>query len=147
MKTVLMSLVTAILIVGCGGGGSGGTSVDNSGNLENQYGFFGGDTKFQKYNIVRGWSFYQGTNNVYARYREDGSGTHNGNDIDYGININGTEITYDMGGVIRYLSTRKDYYEVTHADGSKETFDCYNVVVDDSGTIYEDIVLCPNSIR
>ena len=144
MKTALMSLATVVLIVGCGGGGSGGISVDNSANLENQYGFFGGNTKFQKYNIVRSWSFFQGINVLYARYREDGSGSHNNHNIDYGVNKNGTEITYDMGAVIKYLGTRKDYYEVNHADGSREVFDCYDVEINDSGTLYEDIVFCPS---
>ena len=147
MKAVIIGFIVSIFIVGCGGGGSSGSTVNNSDNLENQYGFFGGDTKFQKYNIVRSWSFFQGNNVLSARYREDGSGKHNGHNIDYGVNKNGTEIIYDMGAVIKYLGTRKNYYEVTHANGSKEIFDCYDVVIDDSGTTYENIILCPNSTR
>lgn len=143
MKKILIGLATAILIVGCSGGG--GVPVDNSDNLENQYGFFGGDTKFQGYNIVGDWTYYkEGADSIYARYREDGSGTQRNISFIYGVNKSGTQITYNTGSVITYLGTKKDYLHIYSNGVLMETLDCYDVTVNDSGTIYNDIVFCPD---
>ena len=63
-KRIIIEVLTVsiFMFVGCGGGGNSANStptIDNSGNLENQYGYFGDNVKFGNQYIVGSWFLSQ----------------------------------------------------------------------------------------
>ncbi len=143
-------LTSAFMFVGCGGGGSSGGStpsapaIDNSGNLENQYGYFGDNVKFGNQYIVGSWFLSQRDINNYLPYifYADGSARFNNHSADYGVNKNGTIIKTNGGDII-FNSIMYGYHEVIGEDGSKNTYDCFDVTATESGGTYSNITMCP----
>ena len=139
-------LVGVFMFVGCGGGNSGSSipAIDNSGNLENQYGFFGDNVKFGNQYIVGSWFLSQRDINNYLPYifYADGSARFNNHSADYGVNKNGTIIKTNGGDII-FNSIMYAYHEVTGIDGSKSTYDCFDVTATEGGATYSNITMCP----
>ncbi len=137
----------AFLLVGCGGGsdnGGGTPTIDNSGNLENQYGYFGDNVKFGNQYIVGSWFLSQRDIDNYLPYTfyADGSARFNNHSADYGVNRNGT-IIKTKGGDIIFHSIMYGYHEVTGIDGSKSVYDCFDVTATEGGATYNNITMCP----
>ncbi len=142
-------LVSVFMFVGCGGGGNSGNNtpaIDNSGNLENQYGYFGDNVKFGNQYIVGSWFLSQRDINNYLPYifYADGSARFNNHSADYGVNKNGTIIKTNGGDII-FNSIMYDYHEVT-INGSKTTYDCFDVTATEGGTTYNSITMCPTGL-
>jgi len=114
LKIMLSVIAMSFVMVGCGGGGSSGSGggssapvVDNSGNLENQYGFFGTEVVFGNTLAVGNWTVRAEYNGVmetvsvimYADGRQTFTNLGNGLsfDADYGISQNGTTMKNSRG--------------------------------------------------
>ena len=141
-------LLTALIIIsGCGGSG-GGTQVscttDNSGNQENEFGYYGGDTKFCKYTVARDWeiidpktdetktiSFY--TDGRYVAI-DDGI-TQMG---EYGVSKNGQTIELEYATNKISITGVNEGYMTYKKYGKTTVYDCYYVTGFD-----RNILMCP----
>ncbi len=112
LKVLLSVVAMSFVMVGCGGGGSSSDNpsapaVDNSGNLENQYGYFGNEVVLGNTLAVGSWTVraeYNGAIEtvsviMYADGRQTFTNLGNGLsfDADYGISQNGTTMKNSRG--------------------------------------------------
>ena len=117
---VLLSVVTmSFMLVGCGGSSGGGgdpaPTIDNSGNLENQYGYFGDEVIFGNTLVVGNWTnraMYNGVQetalmNIYSDGEMTLSNITNGLTFytDYGISQDGTILKTALGDTVRVQSS------------------------------------------
>ena len=149
MKALIMGLVTAMFIVGCGGGGSSAEQSmcgegSNSGNMQNQYGYFSGSTKFCKYSAARDWGLIDihGGDVLVLRLSNDGEYLiTDGHDVlggNYGISLDRETMKAEDMNNISILRIRKNYYK---HDGHNAV-DCYEISGGD-----RDILMCPYPVR
>lgn len=146
LKTIGI-ILGMVILVGCGGGGtsikeSRCESGNNSGNLKNQYGYFGGNTKFCRYTAARDWGLIDthGGDVLVLRLLEDGEYLiTDGNVIlggDYGVSLDREAINAENMNTIEILKIRKKYY----TQNGHKAVDCYEVSGGD-----RDILMCPYS--
>ena len=136
-KLGLMALTASALLLTACGGGSGSSEV-NAGNNKNDYGYYGGTTKFGDYPATRYWAmFSQGE--VMALLLTDKAvyGISDGDQVlsgIYGISGDAQTIKSDKLNDIHILSKSNYTWNV---DG--QNVNCYNVSGGD-----RDIVMCPD---
>ena len=146
VKTVGV-ILSIVILVGCGGRGSSAEeskcgSGNNSGNLKNQYGYFGGDTKFCKYTAERDWGLIDTHSGDVLVLRLSDDGEYlitDGNIIvggDYGVSLDKEAINAENMNTIEILKIRKEYF----TQNGHKAVDCYEVSGGD-----RDIVMCPYS--
>ncbi len=121
LKVLLSVVAMSFMLVGCGSSGSSGGSsvptpaIDNSGNLENQYGYFGDEVILGNTLVVGNWTnsaMYNGVQetalmNIYSDGEMTISNITNGLTFytDYGISQDGTILRTALGDTVRIQSS------------------------------------------
>ncbi len=121
LKVLLSVVAMSFMLVGCGSSGSSGGSsvptpaIDNSGNLENQYGYFGDEVILGNTLVVGNWTnsaMYNGVQeivaiDIYADGEMTFTNTGNGLsfDTDYGVSQDGATMRTGLGDTIRIQSS------------------------------------------
>ncbi len=149
---MMVIIVLMMVIVGCGGGsGVDKSSIEssslcgdgnNAGNLKNQFGYFGGNTKFCKYTASRDWALIDANdaNNILVmRLNDDGEyAVTDGEYIvsgDYGISYDKQTLKASNMHDISIIKVRENYYK---REGYSAV-DCYDISGGD-----REIIMCPN---
>ena len=136
-KLTLSTIVLSVLLLtACGGRGS---KDINAGNNKNEYGYYGGTTKFGDYPATRVWIMFDNYSNILALALSDRGiyGISDGYENDrgvYGISGNTQTIKGSKLNNIHIIGTSNQTWKV---DG--QSVNCYNVSGGD-----RDIIMCPD---
>ena len=157
LNILLLVVVMSFVMVGCGGGSSSDSTpvepvVDNSGNLENDHGYFGDSVIFGNQKVTGYWTMKQEStgNRIALNIYSDGDiSIQKHTDFtygDYGVSQDGKELTYIADGdmfatYIKILEIHPT--TMTHPDGTVENIACYDVEYREAGIVADDISMCP----
>ena len=133
-------MAVSVFLIGCGSSG-GSSSEINSGNSQNEYGYYGGSTLLGDYSASRYWALIDANNYDALAMLLDNAGNFslaNSHDIikgKYGISGDAKTLESDVLNSITIMSNSDFEW---YADGQK--VQCYNTTGGD-----RPIILCPHN--